>query len=70
MSQILICYIYKYLWNKCARFKQDTCQGSFTVSHMNSLETWLDVVVMGWIRLLYSASSHGLVRITKLEVNL
>ncbi len=30
---------------------------------MDSLETWLDVVVMGWIRLLYSASSQGLVRI-------
>ena len=32
----------------------DTCNGSFTESKVNSLKVWLNSVVMGWIRNIYS----------------
>ena len=37
----------------------DTCNGSFTASYLSSLSTWLDTVVMLWIRLIYSAETAG-----------
>ena len=29
---------------------KETCQGSYTISHLTPLEDWLDDVVMRWIR--------------------
>ena len=37
---------------------QETCKGSFTISHISSLENWLGSVVMLWIRQIY-ASDEG-----------
>jgi anaphase-promoting complex subunit 2 len=37
------------------RHVQDTCKGSFTISHLDSLEEWLDAVVVRFMRLLYSS---------------
>lgn len=38
---------------------QDTCKGSFDVSHIGSLEEWLDTVVMSWLCRIYSSGSFG-----------
>lgn len=38
---------------------QETCKGSFDVSHIGSLEVWLDTVVMGWLSRIYSSGSFG-----------
>ncbi|XP_059088575.1 anaphase-promoting complex subunit 2-like [Tigriopus californicus] len=39
--------------NRIEKHVQETCQGSFTISHLQKLEDWLDQVVMSWLRLLY-----------------
>lgn len=43
------------------RHVSESCTGSFTISHLQPLSDWLDAVVMGWMRLLYSATSTGIV---------
>ena len=52
----------KIVRSKIEMHVDETCQGTFTRSHVASLEEWLDKVVMGWIKLLYS-SSPGLSRL-------
>lgn len=47
----------------------DTCNGSFTESKVNSLKVWLNSVVMGWIRNIYSADTGGITCSTNKEVN-
>lgn len=46
----------KIVRSKIETHVDETCQGSFTVSHLASLEEWLDRVVMGWVKLLYSSA--------------
>ena len=46
----------KIVRSKIETHVDETCQGTFTRSHIASLEEWLDKVVMGWIKLLYSSS--------------
>ena len=46
----------KIVRSKIEMHVDETCQGTFTRSHIASLEEWLDKVVMGWIKLLYSSS--------------
>ena len=36
---------------------KETCQGSFTVSHLTPLEDWLDQVVMRWIRMIHCSTT-------------
>ena len=48
----------KIVRSKIETHVDETCQGSFTMSHLGSLEEWLDRVVMGWIKLLYSSAPH------------
>ena len=35
---------------KISAHVKETCQGSYTISHLTPLEDWLDDVVMRWIR--------------------
>ena len=48
--------ITKIVRSKITTHVNDSCQGSFTVSHLKPLEDWLDNVVMKWVRILYPAS--------------
>lgn len=52
----------KIVRSKIETHVDETCQGSFTVSHLASLEEWLDRVVMGWVKLLYSSALPGCAR--------
>lgn len=36
---------------------QESCKGTFDVSHIASLETWLDTTVMSWLTRIYCAGS-------------
>ena len=47
--------IAKIVHGRIASHVNDSCQGSFTVSHLSSLENWLDCTVMKWIRMLYDS---------------
>ena len=47
----------------------DTCNGSFTEPKINSLKVWLNLVVMGWIRNIYSADTAGVICVTNQEIN-
>ncbi len=38
---------------------EETCRGNFTSPHLPGLETWLDAVVLGWMRLVYSSEGIG-----------
>ena len=46
----------KIVRTKIESHVEETCQGSFTTSHLASLEEWLDRVVMGWVSMLYSSA--------------
>lgn len=52
--------MFAFIFHRIETHVQQTYQGNFTVSHIQSLETWLDTVVMGWIRLLYTSPASGL----------
>ena len=52
----------KIVRSKIETHVDETCQGSFTMSHLASLEEWLDRVVMGWIKLLYSSVPSSVIR--------
>ncbi len=42
------------------RHVADTCTGSFSSPHLGSLEDWLEAVVVGWMRLLYTKEGGSL----------
>lgn len=44
----------KIVYSRIVRHVEETCQGSFTISHLKSLEDWLDCVVLSWMRLIFS----------------
>ena len=51
---------------------KETCQGSYTISHLTPLEDWLDDVVMRWIRfgslvVQYALGVHFFLRISVIK---